>query len=139
MKTQRRVLVGIAVIVALAGCGRGSAPDRTTVAQDNGGTELGKDFTLRPGESVHLSGTDLTLTFVAVPEDSRCPPTVQCIWAGNARLSFTLGDTPFSINSTVEPREATVQGLHFSLVQLTQRPAGDTVATNYSATLRVTK
>ncbi|HEV8123050.1 MAG TPA: hypothetical protein VGP80_02320 [Gemmatimonadales bacterium] len=124
----------------MSGCSKGTAPDRSgTAIQDNGGAELGKDFTLRPGESVRLAGSRSTLTFVAVPEDSRCPPTVQCIWAGNAKLSFTLDDAPFAINSTLEPREAIVQGYHFSLVQLTQRPVGDTVATNYSATLRVTK
>jgi hypothetical protein len=124
----------------MSGCSKGTAPDRSgTAIQDNGGAELGKDFTLRPGESVRLAGSRSTLTFVAVPEDSRCPPAVQCIWAGNAKLSFTLDDAPFAINSTLEPREAIVQGYHFSLVQLTQRPVGDTVATNYSATLRVTK
>ncbi|MEP7326086.1 MAG: hypothetical protein ABI836_09080, partial [Gemmatimonadota bacterium] len=94
---------------------------------------------LQQGQSVRLGGTRSTLQFLAVPEDSRCPPQVQCIWAGNAKLSLSLDDTPFAINTTVDPREAVVAGYRFQLVRLTQGPQGDTVATNYSATLRVTR
>jgi len=140
MKTHKEVLGAMLLAVAVAGCGRGTAPDRSgDVSQDNNGAELGKDFTLRPGESIRLAGTRSILKFVAVPEDSRCPPQVQCIWAGNAKLSLSLDAAPFAINTTLEPHEAVVLGYHFSLVRLTQRPLGDTVSTNYSATLRVTK
>jgi hypothetical protein len=140
MKTQMKMLVVLVLMVAVAGCGKGTAPDRSgDLSQDNTGAELGKDFTLRPGQSIRLAGTRSILKFVAVPEDSRCPPQVQCIWAGNAKLSLRLDDAPFAINTTLEPHEAVVLGYHFSLVRLTQRPLGDTVSTNYSATLRVTK
>ena len=140
MKNYPKGLIALVVTVAVAGCGRGTAPDRPgDVSQDNNAAELGKEFTLRPGQSVRLAGTRSILKFVAVPEDSRCPPKVQCIWAGNARLSLRLDDAPFAINTTLEPHEATVLGYQFSLVRLTQRPLGDTVSTNYSATLRVTR
>ena len=40
---------------------------------------------LSPGKTVKLSGRQVTLLRV---QDSRCPPDVQCIWAGE--LSATL-------------------------------------------------
>jgi hypothetical protein len=39
---------------------------------------------------VWLDGTNHALTFEAVPEDSRCPRDVTCIWEGNAHAAFTL-------------------------------------------------
>jgi len=48
--------------------------------------------TIRVGiyESVHIEGTDLTLSFVDVPFECRCPQDVVCIWAGQAWADFTL-------------------------------------------------
>lgn len=133
------VLVAACLTLGLVGCGgRGADPAPADGSNAGNGTAaLGRDFTLRPGESLRLAGTRSTLTFVAVPEDSRCPEGVQCIWAGNAKLSLRLDEQPFAINSTVEPRDAVVQGYRFHLVGLTQRPIGDTVVTNYTATIRV--
>ena len=41
-------------------------------------------FSLAVGETVTADGTDLSLTFAAVPRDSRCPRDVTCIVAGEA-------------------------------------------------------
>lgn len=43
---------------------------------------MGKPFELALGEKLYLPAADLTLRFVSVLEDSRCPADVQCIWAG---------------------------------------------------------
>ena len=54
---------------------------------------------------------EISVTFDAVSEDSRCPREVQCVWAGNGaiRLTLTGGDETevVILNSTLEPREAT--------------------------------
>lgn len=132
-------LFQVAAGLTLVGCGgKGTDPPRSDGSPAENAM-LGQDFTLRPGESVRLAGTRSTFTFVAVPEDSRCPPNVQCIWAGNAKLGLRLDDTVFAINTTVEPHEAVIKGYRLQLVQLTQRSLNDTVSTNYSATFRVTK
>lgn len=54
--------------------------------------ETGPDriATLAPGETIALSG-EVRLRFVSVESDSRCPPRVQCIHAGEATLLFELG------------------------------------------------
>ena len=42
------------------------------------------------GAPKRAAGTDLTVTFEAVVEDSRCPTGVQCIWAGDAAVRIRL-------------------------------------------------
>lgn len=46
-----------------------------------------ESFVLAPGESVEIEGADLTVTFLEVRDDSRCPADVQCVWAGEVVLS----------------------------------------------------
>ena len=45
-------------------------------------------FELSPGESYRLSARDVTVSFIEVLEDSRCPPMALCLWAGQAILSM---------------------------------------------------
>ena len=52
--------------------------------------DLGDTIRIRIFESVNITGTDLTLSFVDVPFESRCPQDVVCIWAGQAWADFTL-------------------------------------------------
>jgi hypothetical protein len=49
----------------------------------------GASFAMSPGESVRLPDAS-TLRYVRVVADSRCPPDVQCIRAGDAELLFEL-------------------------------------------------
>ena len=63
----------LAVCVLLVSCAGQTGP--TMVA-------LGQDFTLATGQSAELTGEDLTVKFIEVVEDSRCPKNVTCIWAG---------------------------------------------------------
>ena len=51
---------------------------------------MDEEFTLKVGQKVTVKDTNLTVRFVAVAEDSRCPVDVTCAWAGNARLEFDL-------------------------------------------------
>jgi hypothetical protein len=48
--------------------------------------ELEETFWLDKGETAHIKGEDLSLTFKDVLNDSRCPPNVHCIWAGEVQL-----------------------------------------------------
>jgi hypothetical protein len=43
---------------------------------------LGQPFELAVGGSVTIAETGLQLTLRGVAEDSRCPPDVNCFWAG---------------------------------------------------------
>jgi len=49
----------------------------------------GQSFVMAVGDTVAVSGTDLAIVFREVT-DSRCPRTVLCIWAGEARVTLHL-------------------------------------------------
>ncbi len=48
----------------------------------------GSTFPMQPGQAVTLADRS-TLRYERVVNDSRCPPDVQCVWAGDAEVSFT--------------------------------------------------
>jgi hypothetical protein len=64
-------------IIALAGCA--TAGDRLL--------EPDRMLALTPGEHVGLPD-GATLRYAGVRTDSRCPPAVQCVWAGEAEVAF---------------------------------------------------
>ncbi|MDO5506242.1 MAG: hypothetical protein Q4F49_08145 [Pseudoxanthomonas suwonensis] len=47
----------------------------------------GQALTLSPGQRARLDDGS-TLHYVGIVEDSRCPPDVQCVWAGDAALAL---------------------------------------------------
>jgi hypothetical protein len=90
--------------------------------------------------------TDLRVSFVQVVEDSRCPASVVCAWQGNGaiRLDITTGRGVQSITlntagGTAFPREASVAGYTFTLVELDpQRQTPDPIPVQqYRATIHV--
>ncbi|WP_245669231.1 hypothetical protein [Nocardia speluncae] len=48
--------------------------------------ELGTEFTLAGGDTAVLDAGRVTLLFRDVPEDSRCPAEVNCVWEGDATV-----------------------------------------------------
>lgn len=108
---------------------------------------LDQPFQLRVGESVVVNGESLTVTMDAVPEDSRCPTGLQCLWAGNARVSVTLARTgqaaqSFDLNTTLDPKTATYLDYQIELVALDPYPTsrgGPIGQSKYRATFVVRK
>ena len=48
---------------------------------------VGQTFAMSPGQSVALPNRG-SLRYVGVKQDSRCPPERQCVWAGDAEVTF---------------------------------------------------
>ena len=68
----------------------------------------GETFILQAGQQVRLAD-DSRLRYQRLVSDSRCPPDVQCVWAGDAILAFTWspasGDAQaFELHTGLEPR-----------------------------------
>jgi hypothetical protein len=63
------------VLPVLSGCGNEEFEDER---------EIGEEFSLHIGETTGVKGEDLTIRFLEISEDSRCPSDVQCIWEGRA-------------------------------------------------------
>ena len=126
------VLLGVA---NLAGC----APAAVKEAQ------LDQPFTLFVRQKVQVG--ELQIRFISVPEDSRCPEDVECIWAGNAKivlgvsLKESTDETTLTINSTIDPREALYAGYRIRFVSLKPTPlSGRTInPAEYRVTLIVSK
>jgi len=79
----------------------------------------GSSFAMQPGETVKLSDRS-TLRYVAVKSDSRCPPGVQCIQAGNAVLAFESKASggsaqSFELNSSDQPDSRNLGSMQVTL------------------------
>ena len=101
---------------------------------------------VRVGEHKMTARGKITVKFVEVLEDSRCPPDVNCIWAGNAKLKITLAKgkkaaKTFELNSTLKPDMILFEGYEIRFVDFVPRP-GEQVkrrAFEPTATLSVSK
>lgn len=91
---------------------------------------LGRAFNLRVGQQATLKREGLRIRFVAVPEDSRCPVNVTCVWAGNAKVQIEVnpgrrdGET-LTLNTAGTaslPGETRYRRFTFRLVKLSPDP-----------------
>ncbi|BCT91277.1 hypothetical protein LYSHEL_03010 [Lysobacter helvus] len=80
-----------AVLIATAMSACASTAGTTTPPEESSMRTVasGQSTAMAQGESVRLSD-GATLQFVSVPQDSRCPPKVQCIRAGDADIEFAF-------------------------------------------------
>ncbi len=127
--------------LALVGVGSlsGCAPAVVKEAQ------LDQPFTLFVRQKAQIG--DLQIRFVGVPEDSRCPEDVTCIWAGNAKIVLGLSlkgnpdETVLTLNSTLNPQEALYKGYRIRFVSLKPTPlSGRTInPAEYRVTLIVSQ
>jgi hypothetical protein len=51
---------------------------------------LGQPVTMAIGQSVMLNDALVTITFIGMSEDSRCPTQVNCVWSGRAVANFRV-------------------------------------------------
>jgi hypothetical protein len=106
---------------------------------------LDRAFTLDAGQTVSVDDAELSIRFVRVTADSRCPVNVQCVWAGNGQIEIEARDDVETVTlalNTMEGATETVVGQYrIQLVALDPPPlAGQNIpAANYRATLKVTK
>ena len=72
-------IASLFAVALLAGC----------AALPNGAAPLpdGTQVTLGMGQSTLLADNSL-LTYVRLVDDSRCAPTVQCVWEGSAEIAL---------------------------------------------------
>ena len=51
---------------------------------------LGEEFELAPNQSIRIAGSDLTVGFRRVADDSRCPIDAVCVVEGKAGIELEL-------------------------------------------------
>jgi hypothetical protein len=68
----------------------------------------------------------LSVRFVELVEDSRCPTDTQCVWAGNAKIKIRVtmnGRThDLSLDTNGPHQAATAEGYSIKLLSLTPAP-----------------
>ena len=101
---------------------------------------------VRVGETLAIPGTKVSVTFVGVVDDSRCPKGVTCVWEGDATIEVRVtperGD-PETVQLHVNARttkDVVVQGLHLTLERLEPYPEDGRPINrgDYRATLAIT-
>lgn len=93
-----------------------------------------------------LPKSNLTIKFLALLEDSRCPTDAQCIQAGTARIKVEIkkaGGKPqiFELNTSVNPQPVSFAGYRISLIDVNPKPATNIRIdrNGYAATFDVVK
>jgi hypothetical protein len=88
---------------------------------------LGQQFSVKSGETVQVEG-GLSVTFVRVAQDSRCPRDVQCIQAGDGVVVFELQHAGDRVETELHtaPRSGksqdSIDGFSVTLVDLAPYP-----------------
>lgn len=77
-------IAALMTLVVLPGCTTGASPSNPLAP-------LGQPIVMAPGQQIMLAD-GVTLRYLKVEADSRCPPGVQCIWAGVADVVFEFND-----------------------------------------------
>lgn len=144
MVSKLTVSVLALCVVALVACGADAkVRGRKTV-------RLNENFVLRVGQEVSVADQKLSVKFVSVPEDSRCPKGVNCIWAGNVRVQLQVTKTkskPMKVELNLNPRDfpdgegGNYGDYKIKLVKVDPYPVADQPikAGDYTATLSISK
>ena len=100
---------------------------------------------LAAGQRGTVDDGRLTIDFRAVANDSRCPSTVVCVWAGNAAAALELmadaRRSSATLHTTLEPRRVTYGGYDVALLHVEPYPDGHRpiAPAEYVAVLEVTR
>ena len=130
---MRHLLIAIAVAVCAA-----CSPSGPTARLD-------ENFVLAPGESARVAGADVSIRFVGVQGDSRCPADAICIQGGDAIVRIEVLSSAAAAKAydlhTGDMRPVLHENLTIALVQLAPYPFSSrtTQPGEYRATLRVTR
>jgi hypothetical protein len=83
------------------------------------------------GESAQIRDTGISVCFVEVVEDSRCPTGTECFWAGDASVKIRLDmpeapPTSYILHTNKEfANEVVHAGIRISLVSLKPYPTSE--------------
>lgn len=104
-----------------------------------------QQISVRLNKQAKASRSKLTIKFVAV-EDSRCPQDVNCVWAGNAKVTVKItnrrGESKiFDLNTNLDAKSVKFDGYEIKLGNVTPYPRSNVRInpSGYTASFTVTK
>ena len=143
-----RYLTGsLTALLMLSACGAPARDVLTVPTAPTTTVPLGTDFTLAPGDAAVVNGSTLSITFVGVTSESRCPTNalIQCVWAGSARIALrattSSGTRDIALETMASKDVETIEQFVVHLVAVTPGPVTtDPIpAGAYRATLRIVR
>ncbi|WP_234572699.1 hypothetical protein [Rhodohalobacter sp. 614A] len=84
--------------------------------------DYGDEFDLAIGEKTRIGDNRISVEFVDVLEDSRCPSNANCIWAGNGKVQLKVQNHDIILNTYLEPHDTTITNIHVELLNLAPYP-----------------
>jgi hypothetical protein len=102
-------------------------------------------LTLKTGQQKRAGKGEITIKFLSVEEDSRCPEKAACVWQGNARIKVRIGfrkgeSKVVEMNSDMGPKGDQIGGWAIYLTSLTPKPLGKNASRQrYHATFEISR
>jgi hypothetical protein len=126
----------VAILPLAAACYEWTGPRPAEVSSPT-------EVALKVGQEVRVDAV-LSLAFLGVPADSRCPSRLACFWAGDAAVAIAYAagtgpSRPDTLHTTLDPRDVRFSGYTIRLVGLTPYPETPTPipADSYAARFRI--
>ena len=115
-----------------------AAPDSPTSGDDVLQARVGEEFRLAVGQAASLEPGPVSIEFLGVVEDSRCPQDVECIQAGRAVVSLRIDGDEVRLTAGA-PNVANAGGYALEATALVPYPVStdDPEERDYVATLLV--
>ncbi len=142
-RMNKKIFLTMAILIVpvllIAGCSATNASGNQA--------DLGQEFNLRVGQSISISGENLSIEFDAVTSDSRSPLGAQTIWAGEAQIRLRVTRENVTSIVTLTEKGLTSEFTQDSFIQykfsfklLPYPEVGKQPATNdYSLVMKITK
>ena len=129
-------LMTLPLFLAACASGGGNAPTSPTPG-------LNEEFTLAPGQTANVNGTNVRVTFDRVSGDSRCPTDVTCVWEGDAVVVLNVKVGAEEATREVhtqggEPRSRTAPAGEYVVTLVRLDPAPRSTATIEASAYRAT-
>ncbi len=86
----------------------------TQSAQSQNQPTADASLALKPGQSATFNGS-AKLHYIRVINDSRCPPDVQCVWAGEVTIELMLESGKENQTFTIKDNSKAVNVLDYSI------------------------
>lgn len=133
------LILCLGAAATLGGCAAGPTRAGETM------NEQAKTYELKVGDEKAIEGADFTLLVAAVPEDSRCPEGVQCIWAGSVGVELVFcgpkSERSARLNTNQPPRVLKYRGRYIRIRNVSPKKieGREIKPADYVVTLEITR
>lgn len=90
--------------------------------------KLDQNFSMKISDNMQCDCGDMTVQFVKVKEDSRCPKGVNCVWEGQAVIELAIDTKPLELTMRAgneADRKKSMGNYTIELVKVDPYPEGE--------------